>query len=281
MSAMTKLFIVLSAVFSLTLSALTVAGASQWGRMKSEIDNRDRLLLAEFTRRTNLESTFAMALATKDDQIAALQTQLTKEKEANRSLTDELATTKNDLARQTNEKVASEAGRKKLEEILGVQTAQNTSLQKENQELFARNTELETRNQKLASRNLEIVSNLSVATDQIRNLQEKLYALEQSQSGTRVSSAAGVTTPVANATPVKPSVPGPIRGEITELDGAYASVNIGEASGVVPGMMFMIYRGNQYLGDLEIETVRPKEAGGKLRTVTQAIRPGDRIAFGL
>ena len=46
--------------------------------------------------------------------------------------------------------------------------------------------------------------------------------------------------------------------------------------------LIMIYRGQTYLGDLKIDTVRPKEAGGKLTLVKtgQQVQRGDRVVYG-
>ena len=58
---------------------------------------------------------------------------------------------------------------------------------------------------------------------------------------------------------------------------------VGEASGVVQGMPFMVYRGQTYVGDVAVETVRPKEAGGKITLLKpgQQIQRGDRVVYGL
>jgi hypothetical protein len=78
-------------------------------------------------------------------------------------------------------------------------------------------------------------------------------------------------------------VAGPIRGEITQIQEGYVTVNVGESSGVTQGMEFMVYRGQTYVGDLKIETVRPKEAGGRLTLVRtgQEVQRGDRVVCGL
>ena len=48
-------------------------------------------------------------------------------------------------------------------------------------------------------------------------------------------------------------------------------------------MTFMVYRaGGTYLGDLIIERVRPKQAGGRLTTrVEGEIRKGDAVVYGM
>ena len=82
---------------------------------------------------------------------------------------------------------------------------------------------------------------------------------------------------------VAPTVAGEIRGEIIEVDRVYATINVGEGSGVVPGMTFMVYReGGAYLGDLIIEQVRPKQAGGRLTTLVEGeVRKGDAVVYGM
>ena len=85
------------------------------------------------------------------------------------------------------------------------------------------------------------------------------------------------------AVAVAPSVAGEIRGEVVEVDGVYATINVGESSGVVAGMTFMVYRtGGVYLGDLVIERVRPDQAGGRLTTLMEGeIRKGDAVVYGM
>ena len=70
---------------------------------------------------------------------------------------------------------------------------------------------------------------------------------------------------------------------VPKEDGGYVSINVGTASGVAPGMQFVIYRSGQYVGDLQVENVRPKEAGGKVTLVRsgQQIQKGDRVVAGL
>ena len=288
MSTMTKVFVVLTSVVAIVLSCLTVATAARWSNSKDTIDKYQMLYEAELVRRQSLEGTMAVSLAMKDDALQQ-KTQLLSDKEGEvRSLTDELAAKNIDLARQTNEKVAAEAGRKKLEEILDVTTGELTGTQKQNQVLLTQNIDLQTRNQRLASRVLELTSQTAVATDEIRNLQEKLYASEQRVKELQQAMVAG-PRPVAQgeaprgAVPVTPKVAGPIQGEIVEVDGRYVSINVGETSGVVQGMPFMVYRDGAYVADLEIETVRPKEAGGKLTLLKpgEQVRRGDRVAYGL
>lgn len=285
MSTMTRVFIVLTSVVAIVVSCLFVAAAAQWTNTKETVERYQALYQSEFVQRQNALGVMAVSLAMKDDAVNDKTALLTKSEEEKRRLTDDLATLRIDLARQTNERVAAEAGRKKLEEILDVQTAERTSLQKQNQEFLSQNADLQTRNQRLASRVLELTSQMTIATDEMRNLQEKLYAAEQKYKEIQQAQAAPRRAAEAEAPrgaqPVKAAVAGPIRGEIVELDGRYVSLNVGDTSGVVPGMVFIVYRGDTYVGDLEIETVRSKECGGKVTLVApgQAVQRGDRVVY--
>lgn len=288
MSTMTKVFIVLNSVLAIVLSCLTVASAARWSNAQEQVQSYEQLYQAEFVRRLNLEAVMATSLAMKDDALKAQAQLLEKKDEELRKATDDLADGQNRLAAETNNRAAAEAGQKKLLELLNVQTGELNSTRKHNQDLLTEKIDLQTRNQLLASRVLETTSQLTVATDEIRNLQEKLYASEQRAKALEQRTAGGARQPEAGepptgAVPVTPVAVGPIRGEIVQIDGRYVSLNVGETSGVIPGMVFMVHRGDTYLADIEIDNVRPKEAGGKLTMVAagQAVQRGDRVVSGL
>ncbi len=288
MSTLTKVFVVLNCVMAIVLSSLTVAGAAGWANTQELVQAEQRRADAESVRARQVEATAAANLAIKDDAIQERDRLLASAAQERARLTEQLAALRNELARQTNLAVAAEAGRKKLEEILGVQTAELTNTQKQNQVLLTQSVELQTRNQRLSSRLLEVTGQLTIATEQVRNLTERNYALEQQlrereqqllAGGPRVARGAETPTGVTALTPL---VAGPIRGEIVNLDGRYASLNIGETSGVVPGMTFMVYRDGEYIGDVQIDTVRPKESGAKVVLVAKdrTMQVGDRVVYG-
>ncbi len=288
MSTMTKVFVVLTTVTAIVLSCLTVATAARWSKSEDTIARYQELYEAELVQRMQAEATLAAGLAVKDDAIKVRDRSIATKESELRRIGDELAQARSDLARVTNEKIAAEAGRKKLEEVLDLQMAELTAAQKQNQELVSQNIDLQTRNQRLASRLLEVTGDLTIRNDQIRNLQERLYAAEEESKSLRQAMATGRRAPTGEdvpdqVVPVTPVAAGPIMGEVSLVDGRYASINVGESSGVVEGMTFMVYRDGTYVGDLEVETVRPKEAGGKITMLAsgQQVVTGDRVAYGL
>jgi hypothetical protein len=287
-SILTKVFVVLTSVVAIVLSCLTVATAARWSNLRENLDTYQQLYQGELVKRMNAEAVMATSLAMKDDELQSARNLVSKRDDEARQLGDQVATLRTDLARRTNEAQAANTGRTKLEAILEVQRAELSSTQKQNQSLNSQNTDLQTRNQRLAARNLELTGQVTIAVDENRNLQEKLYAAEQMNKDLQRGVAAGARTPAAGApptgvTPVTPQVAGPISGEVTQVEQGYVSINVGDTSGVAPGMEFMVYRGQTYLGDLKIDMVRPKEAGGKLTLVKAGlqVQRGDRVVYGM
>lgn len=287
MSALTKVFIVLTSVLSIVVSVLFVGTAAQWAESKELVDTYQVLEEAAVTERRNLQVIMEASLAMKDDALQQKTQALEAARNQVQDLLNDLANARSALAVCTNDKAAADAGRKKLEEIVDVQTVELTALQKQNQMLLTQNIDLQTRNTRLNSRVLELTSTVTIQNDQRRNLQEKLYACEQENTELQQSLASGRRVLprgeeiAGRVAPVAISVVGPIRGEIMEVDGNYASINVGDTSGVVEGMTFMVYRGSTFIAELVIDSVRPKQAGGKLKTMQQQVNLGDAVAFGL
>lgn len=282
MSTMTKVFVVLNSVLSIALSVLFISSASQWGNWRDLVQRYQEARDAAITARQTTTATMQAALALKDEAIATWQSKLEQTETELQDANQKLAQATNELAVVKNERVALEAGRAKLQEILNVNTGELKSVQQQNQDLLAKNMDLQARNSRLNSRVLELTTNVTILTDQVRNIQEKLYAAQTGKTIAGPKATAAVETPPGVAAAM-PAVAGEIRGEITQVDGTYAAINVGESSGVAPGMTFMVYRGSgTYLGDLVVERVRPGEAGGTLTTLAAGeVRRGDRVVAGL
>jgi hypothetical protein len=283
-STMTKVFVVLTAVLSIALSCLFIAAAAQTANWKKLAQDYQGRQTAEFTHRVNLQSIMEASLAMRDEQLQSKTRDLETAQRLSNDQANELKETKATLAREMNDRVAAQAGQAKLQEILGVQNAEVTALQKQNQMLLTQNIDFQTRNTRLNSRVLELTADNTIKSDQIRNLQEKLYAAEQqavrtAQAGRPAERGAAAGAP--GVVPASVSLPSPIMGQVVSVDGNYASINVGQSSGVTQGMTFMVHRGPNFLADIVVDRVWPDQAGGKLRSVQQEIRPGDSVSYGL
>ena len=288
MSTLTKVFVVLTSVLSIALSCLFIAAAAQWDNWKALALDYQTARDAAITQAQSTAASMQAALAMKDEALATQARKLESALDTVKNLNDQNAELRSDLAKAENERLAAEAGRTKLQEILDVSTGELKATQKQNQTLLSDNIDLQSRGARLNNRVLELTTGITILQDQIRNIQEKLYACEQQnveleqRAGTAVARAAVPEAPPGVAA-VAPTVAGEIRGEIIEIEGVYATINVGESSGVVPGMTFMVYReGGVYLGDLVIERVRPNQAGGRLTTLMEGeIRKGDAVVYGM
>lgn len=279
MSTMTKVFVVLTAVLSIVASVLFIASAAQWQNYKQAYETAQRERDAESTLRKSLDATLAASLAMKDDIIANQARQLADSQLQQQELSDKHGELEAELNRARNEEVASEAARTRLRETLGVITAELKGLQAQNKDLLSDNIQYQTRISQLNTQLLDLTAQATILTEEVRNLKQKNYAYEQQLNSTQAVAVLDTGKLSTEAPPIVPSITGDILGEITGVRDSYAQVNIGETSGVVEGMSFMVYRGRTYLGEFEVQRVLPNEAAGRLNTVQGEVRPGDRISF--
>jgi len=285
-STLTKVFIVLASVLSIALSCLFIAAAAQWANWKDLAQKYQEARDAAIVDKQSTAASMQAALALKDEALAAQGRELVAVRDQLKKLQNDFARLQSDLAQAKNEALAFEAGRAKLQEILGVTTGELKSVQKQNQTLLSQNMDLQSRGARLNARVLELTTNVSILQDQIRNMQEKLYAAEHGIAQRQRTTGAGeVAMPPAPAgvAVTAPAVAGEIRGQVTQVTGIYAEINVGESAGVAPGMTFMVYReGGTYLADLVIERVEPNAAGGKLTTLVKGdVKPGDAVIYGI
>ena len=278
MSTMTKVFTVLNAVMSIALSCLFIAAAAQWDNWKDLARTYQGQRDAAISQWQNAVASGQAATALKDEAIASKNSELARAQSEIQDLTEKLTKNASELTLEKNRAVALDAGRTKLQETLDTMTGELKSVRGQNGELLRQNTDLQSRNARMNNRNLELTTNVTILQEENRNIQEKLYACQTGRGGVSSPTRSAVDSVPGTVAVPAPRVAGAIKGEITNVDGTYASVNVGESSGVHTGMTFMIYRSGSYLGDLVIETVRPGEAVGKLTTMAAAgVRSGDSV----
>ncbi|RKY24823.1 MAG: hypothetical protein DRP83_07100 [Planctomycetota bacterium] len=72
-----------------------------------------------------------------------------------------------------------------------------------------------------------------------------------------------------------------LTGTISDVDDNLASVNIGSAQGLKTGMKLIVYRGDQFVGHLKIETVGASESAGVIVNRRLAPQRGDKVTSSL
>lgn len=109
-----------------------------------------------------------------------------------------------------------------------------------------------------------------VRYERIRELEEENELL---QSGGAIASSAGEKmVPVASQK---------ITGTISAIKGDYASINLGSAKGIQPGMRLIVYRGADLVGFLRVDEVDISQAAGII--VERRLDPmqGDKVTTSL
>lgn len=72
-----------------------------------------------------------------------------------------------------------------------------------------------------------------------------------------------------------------ITGTVTAVQNNLASVNVGSAHGVKAGMKLIVYRGDQFVGNLKVEQVRVNESAGIMVDKRLSPQQGDKVTSSL
>jgi myosin heavy subunit len=107
---------------------------------------------------------------------------------------------------------------------------------------------------------------------ELKDLREKL-ALTDVASVDEIDRVA----PSERAQPLTPVTEAPITGTVTVVEGDLIEVSVGSASGVQTGMRFSIYRGEEYIGEMEASKVSSDATAGSMFNLVGSVQPGDKI----
>lgn len=293
MSTLHKIFVVLQAVFSIAFAMLFISFASQTHNWKGLAEDFRNQSLASDTHQRNLIASHAAEMAAAlDARQALLQNNAGLEQQVQEGMrrSNELGADKADLKA---EKSQLEAGNRML--MGSVQVAQNgwelertqrESLESGNMELQKRNIDLNERVNELSAQVLVLVQEKRQFEQEnhlLRSENEKLAARSgRAPSGSPEVDLGPGMQDVWAETPATRSL---LRGRITEIAGKYATVSIGSADGVKKDMVFVIYRGPDYVGELTISEVEPEMAAGRIIRSVAVPQVNDMVAdmagFGL
>ena len=282
MSALTKIFIVLLVVFSIAFAMSTISIVVQtndWKKLAE--DFRSQRSLAE-THMVNLTASHA---AEKAGWLDARKEQIQRIGElevALQTAQGEMDRFKTELAQVKADKSSADALVSSLTSQLQLANTGRDNEQKLRESLAARNIELETRNLDLNERVNEQTAQILVLVQQQRQQEQQINILREEKQklaavGRRAAPSEDLSAP-DSATPMEPVATSPIRGRITEISGRLATISVGSADGVQPNMTFVIYRGEQYVGDLKVTDVEPNAAAGTLMNTRSTPQVNDLVA---
>lgn len=282
MSTLTKIFIVLMAVFSIAFTMSTinfVAKTNNWRSLAEQY--RGQLQVVESNMRNQAAAQAAEKTAWLDARNDLQRTTDDLRKESESQLA-QIAEMRNQLAKVETEKNTAMAQATRLASELTVANNGWLEQRKEREGLEQRNMELERRNLDLSERVNEQTAQILVLVQQQNQLEQQINILREERS--RTSQTGGPVTgryvpdEFGGVSAAAPPASTPIRGHIVEVQGNIATISVGSADGVREGSVFVIYRGPDYVGDLKVTDVEPNLSAGRIIRSRSTPRPNDQVA---
>lgn len=286
MSTLTKVFVVLLTVFSIAFTVMTVSITAQTTNWRDLAQKYENHAVVADTHLRNMIAANAAELASARDALSASLTKIKELEEANKKSSDEAAQLKLEQARAAAEKSNAEAMNRGLLAQLQVAEDGRSEYRKQRDDLETRNAEIETRNIDLNDRVNELTAQVTVLLEQRRQFEQQLALLKSENerlatSTQRVSSAMSLESPTGKALPgvsaTSPVATRAIRGRLTDVQGDMVTLSVGSADGVQKEMRFVIYRDDQYVGDLMVSLVEPNQCAGRLIRTKGAPNVGDAV----
>ena len=205
-------------------------------------------------------------LREKQNQIDTVDAENRELRHKNLTLTNQLQAIDQELKNQASH-IKSQDEQKR---VLNVQLQE---CYKEEYRLRERNTELNVKLENQKARGDRLEKSLGVVKDQ--SYHQKITIDELSLSlveAKRLLEEQGLT----NRDP-EPKSEDQITGSVVAISGDTVSVNVGSAHGVKPRMTFIIHRGGEYVGELQVLRVEVSESAGILKLKNLNPMQGDRI----
>ncbi len=286
MSTLTKVFAVLLVIFTIAFTVMTVSFVAQTTNWRdTALKYQEHAQIADTNLRNMIAASSAELAAAGETIRAHLATIGNLELKVQES-GKQVSQVQAELARVASEKSSAEAVNRGL--LAQLETAEQARAEYRSQrdELERRNIDLERRNVDLNDRVNEQTARIAVMLEQKRQFEQQINILRDenqklADASRRMSSGATLEPPSSVAmeavTAVSPVAVSPIRGKIIDVSGNIVTISVGGADGVQKGMVFVVHRGDRYVGDLRVDMVDPNQSAG--RPIGSAFTPqaGDEV----
>lgn len=286
MSTLTKVFVILLVVFTIAFSTMTVSVVSQTTHWKNAVvafENEARIIGTNYR---SLMASNAAETATLRDTIRAQQELAGSLQQKLGEAQNQIGELKSNLAQASSEKSSAEASIRAMVSQLQVAQSMSNEYRTQRDALESRGIELERRNIDLNERVNELTAQLAVLVEQRRQFEQQIHTLQRENeriasalrdpSAARVmESASGLALEGISAeSPVARSA---VRGRVLDVSGNMVTISVGSADGVEKGMVFVIHRGGDYVGDLKISVVDPDQSAGVMVRSETPPRESDEV----
>lgn len=289
-SALTKVFVVLLVVISIAFTSFTVSMVAQTTNWKDTAEKyKEHARIADTNLRHEIAANAATLATARDTVLEHLESihQLEKGLGECRGRTAEL---QSDLAGTAAEKSTMAAMNTGLVDQLQASNAARAEYRKQRDELERQNIDFQQRNIDLNDRVNELTTGITVLLEQKRQYEQQMHILRTENEklagqARRLSSGMTLETPegaaITDVVALSPVATSAIWGKVLEVSGDLVTITVGSADGVKKDMVFVIHRGDRYVGDLKISLVDPNQSAGRI--IRSAVTPeqGDEVTDAL
>ena len=275
MNILTKVFVVMTTVFSLAGLVFVILILNQQVKYKTSLQAAEARCVGVMANTTKMQSerdNYFAALerldTAKRENESAMQQTIRNLQNQIAGLERENATGKSDMTTAQASVTALTTANQAMTDTLGKYSTELADLRKQVPVLTQQNAELNRKNDEYATA-------LEAAQNAIRRLQEELAIAQEPQPQKAPTTGAQLGT--STETPTLSAV-NPINGKVTRVDilngRTYVTLSLGKRDGVQENYRFTLYRGSSYLGDAVVRKVTPDEAVAEVTTM----RPGQVVA---
>jgi hypothetical protein len=281
LSPLTKALVLIVTILAVVLVALIVPFAAKVDNWKERYQQETSARAAAEQKASLTQNDIQAMAAANQRQTTQLNQQLASLQQQVLTLTSARQQAEVSLIEARSARERAEADMRALTASSERATSLATKLTEQTQQLQDRLVTQQTRNIELADRNAALMSETATLTRQVRRLRETMLAMEDQnrQLTTRLAQAGISDRDLASQTPVLPSAD--ISGQIMRVDNVADTtlvlVNLGTRDGVSENMKFMVYRGDEFVGNLLIETVDVDNAAGRIVLKARNVQVGDGI----
>lgn len=284
MSTLTKVFVLLVSVLAILLSGIVATFVINTNNWKAIAEEQERLAKAAQVTAAVAEQAYARGIAKRDNIIQMQNNTLRMQEAANAETQRQRETEAQSRALAENESFTAVALAQSLRETIQNMYAAQNAIQADLDETHRKTLTAQSQVVQLTRE----LNGERVQNDQLKSISrqrlEKIHELEdelttKSQEVALKPKDWDEKGDQLSQVPVRESGV-PIRGQITAVDNDLASISVGSASGVRKNMKFLVYRDNQYLGDLLVTHVESGESAGRIDIRKGAIVKGDSVTTG-
>lgn len=282
MTTITKVFVILVCLFALIFTPLAIQFAARSHDWKSAAQSYYDLAETAQAHQRSALAVAAGEIAHHQDLLATERNSLANAQKRIGDLEQQLA----NITQERNQYAASrdnwERSATLLTNQLTVESERNNSLTQAREEALNQERLLRTQNLQLADRVKDLTAEVAILDQQNRQRVEELASFREENRKLRDSLKLGqggqlVSTATPTALAAMPVASGPVTGEVVDVNGPLATLNVGSTSGLREGAVIVVTRSGNYICDLEVTSnISPNEAVGRIMYE----EPGRRIRVG-